>query len=67
MIELKKLNDEPILINPLQIEYIEIIPESKIIMMNGRYHIVKDERSEIVRQITQFYNECINRKFNWED
>lgn len=54
MIELTKLNGEPILINAGQIEYIELIPESKIIMMNGKYHIVGEDKDEIVKRILAF-------------
>ncbi len=67
MIELTKINDEIILINPNQIENIEIIPESKIIMMNGRYHIVKEPKEIIYEKIVKFRNECIHRTFGWED
>ena len=35
MIVLTKRNHEKFLVNHLQIEYIETIPESKIVMMKG--------------------------------
>lgn len=54
MIELTKINGETILINPLQIEYVELIPESKIIMMNGKFHIVVENKDELKRQVLQF-------------
>lgn len=54
MIELTKLNGEPILINPGQMEYIELIPESKIIMMNGKYHIVSENKDEIITRVIEF-------------
>lgn len=60
MIELTKLNGEPILINPNQIEYIELIPESKIIMMNGKYHIVSEHKDEIIVRIIRFYKAIHN-------
>jgi flagellar protein FlbD len=60
MIELSKLNGEPVLINPDQIEYIELIPESKVIMMNGKYHIVHEGKEEIVTRVIQ-YNRDIRR------
>ena len=59
MIELTKINDEPILINPAQIEFIELIPESKIIMMNGKYHIVNENKDEIIAKVIQ-YNQHIH-------
>lgn len=54
VIELTKLNGEPILINPGQMEYIELIPESKIIMMNGKYHIVSENKDEIITRVIEF-------------
>ncbi len=54
MVEFTKLNGSIILINPFQIEYVELIPESKIIMMNGRFHIVKENEDEIIQRITQY-------------
>lgn len=66
MIELTKLNGEPILINAVQIEYIELIPESKIIMMNGKYHIVSEDKDEIMRRIIVL-NQNIHCLGNRED
>lgn len=54
MIELTKLNGEPILVNAMQIEYVESIPESKVIMMNGKFHIVLEEPEEIKRRVIEF-------------
>lgn len=60
MIELTKLNGQPVLINSRQIEYIELIPESKIIMLNGKYHIVGEDKDRIIEKIVQFENRCIH-------
>lgn len=60
MIELTKLNGAPVLINPSQIEYIELIPESKIVMMNGKYHIVKDNKEEIIEKVVYFNQRCFS-------
>lgn len=59
MIEFTKLNDETILINPFQIECIELIPESKVIMMNGRFHIIKEEKEEIMQKILSYRRQII--------
>lgn len=66
MIELTKLNGDPILINSRQIEYIEIIPESKIIMMNGRFHIVSEDKDRIMEKVIEF-NRVIRSKSFVED
>ena len=55
MIQLTKINGEKILINPIQIEFIESIPESKIVMMNGRYHIVSESQDKIMELSSEFY------------
>lgn len=54
MIELTKLNGETILVNPLQIEYVELIPESKIIMMNGKFHIVSEDKEHLKKLVLEF-------------
>ncbi len=54
MIILTKLNGECITVNDRQIEYIDQIPESKITMMNGRYHIVRESPQEIIEKVVQF-------------
>ncbi len=58
MIILSKLNGEHVGINPYQIEFIEQIPESKINMMNGKYHIVSENLEEIRQKIIEFYREA---------
>ena len=55
MILLTKRNNERFLINHNQIESIETIPESKIIMMNRDYFIVKESPEDIIKKI-QDYN-----------
>ncbi len=55
MIVLTKRNNERFLINHNQIEIIEMIPESKIVMMNRDYFIVKESPEEIIQKI-QDYN-----------
>ncbi len=59
MIKLTKLNNMEIVINEDQIEYIEIIPESKIIMMNGKYHVVKESAEEIIQKTIAYKNSIL--------
>ena len=54
MIFLTKLNGEQILINSLQIESIDLIPEAKVIMMNGRFYIVKESAEEIIEKTIEY-------------
>ncbi len=54
MIVLQKMNGERFVLNHNQIEYIELIPESKIVMMNRDYYIVKDTVEEIIHKIAEY-------------
>ena len=54
MIVLTKRNNERFLVNHNQIECIEMIPESKIVMMNRDYYIVKETPEEIIRKIAEY-------------
>ena len=54
MIQLTKRNGERFLLNHNQIQCIEMIPESKIVMMNRDYFIVKESPDQIIRRITEY-------------
>lgn len=54
MIMLTKLNDEKIVLNSAQIEGVELIPESKVIMMNGKFYIVKESAEEIIEKAIEY-------------
>ena len=54
MIQLTKRNGERFLLNHNQIQCIEMIPESKIVMMNRDYYIVKETPEEIIRKIAEY-------------
>lgn len=54
MVILTKLNKQQIVINEDQIECIDLIPESKIIMMNGRFHVVKESPEEIIQKTIEY-------------
>jgi len=54
MIVLTKMNEEQFLINHNQIECIECIPESKIVMMNHDYYIVRETAEEIINKIAAY-------------
>ena len=54
MIQLTKRNGERFLVNHNQIQCIEMIPESKVVMMNRDYFIVKESPEQIIRRITEY-------------
>ena len=65
MIELTKLNGETILVHPLQIQYVDLIPESKIIMMNGKFHIVSEDKDQVTRKVLEFLRSS-HKGSEWE-
>ena len=54
MIVLTKRNGDKFLVNHEQIECIEMIPESKIVMMNHDFYLVLETAEEIVDRIAQY-------------
>ena len=54
MILLTKRNNEKFLVNHRQIECIEMIPESKIVMMNHDYYLVLESADEIIDKIARY-------------
>ena len=69
MIVLTKRNHEKFLVNHLQIEYIETIPESKIVMMNHDYYLVRESVEEIIKKIAEYNAKVmdIHRQISIED
>lgn len=57
MIMLTKLNKEKVVLNSSQIEAIDIIPESKVTMMNGKFYIVRESAEEIIRKTIEYNGE----------
>ena len=54
MIVPTKRNNERFLLHHNQIESIELIPESKSVLMNRDYFIVKEEPEVIIRKIQEY-------------
>ena len=54
MIVLTTRNHDKFLVNHLQIEYIESIPESKIVMMNHDFYLVRESTDEIIHKIAEY-------------
>lgn len=54
MIKLTKLNDEIFVINSDQIASIELIPETKVVLMNKDFYIVQENIDEIIDKIVEF-------------
>ena len=54
MILLTKRSGDKFLVNHQQIECIEMIPESKIVMMNHDYYLVQESVDEIIDKIVRY-------------
>lgn len=54
MIEVTKLNGENIIVNADQIESIESLPDTALVLNNGKRIVVRDIVSEIVRKVVEY-------------
>ena len=67
MIMLTKLNDTKIVLNCAHIESVELIPESKILMTNGKFYIVKEGAEEIIRKTIEYNGKVHGYHFDHSD
>ena len=58
MMKVIRLNGESLLLNFFQIESVEMIPETKIKMMNGTFYLVKDSAESITQQVKEVMRDC---------
>ena len=61
MVLLRKLNGEEFVINSEQIQMIELIPESKVVLMNKEFFIVQESPEEIIEKATNYEAAIINK------
>ncbi|WP_367568877.1 flagellar FlbD family protein [Lacrimispora sp.] len=61
MIRLTRLNDEEFIINCSQIERIESIPESNVVLANGKHYVVKESVDEIIDRVMEFHAQIYAR------
>ena len=54
MIVLTKITRERFLVNEGQIECIETIPETRVVMMNHDYYLVKETVDQIIQKIAEY-------------
>ncbi len=69
MIVLTKMNKDRFLVNHNQITCIEFIPETKVVMMNHEYYIVRETGEEIIQKIAEYTAKVmdIHRQITIED
>jgi len=54
MIKVTKLDGKEYYINPHQIEYIEIRPDTTLVMLSGRTYIVREEANDVLEKIDAY-------------
>ena len=54
MVKLTKLDGNGYYVNPHQIECIEINPDTTLVMLSGRHHIVREEADDVLMQIEAY-------------
>ena len=55
MIRVTKLDGTEYLINPHQIESIEIRPDTTLMMLSGKHHIVRENVDEVIQRIEAYH------------
>jgi len=54
MIKVTRLDGNEYYINPHQIECIEIKPDTTVLMLSGKYHILRDSVDEVLERINAY-------------
>lgn len=67
MIRLTRLNDEEFIINCAQIERVESIPESNVILVSGKHYVVKESVEEIIDRVIDYNARIYARGKNMKD
>jgi flagellar protein FlbD len=55
MIKVTRLDGMVYFINPLQIECIEVRPDTTLLMLSGKHHIIREEVDDILEKIEVFH------------
>lgn len=59
MIEVTRLNDSKLTINPYQIEMVEDTPDTVVLFASGRKIVVKEKAAHISKQIVEYFSEAV--------
>ncbi|MDR0455127.1 MAG: flagellar FlbD family protein [Treponema sp.] len=54
MIKLSRLDGVQYYINPHQIECIEVRPDTTLVMLSGKHHIVREEVDDVLSRIEEY-------------
>lgn len=64
MIELTQLNGTAFILNCNLIETVENIPETKILLTNGKYYLVSEGKEEIIEKVIEFNRKIFGKAGN---
>ncbi|MDR0403969.1 MAG: flagellar FlbD family protein [Treponema sp.] len=54
MIKVTRLNGKEYYINPHQIESIEVHPDTTLLMLSGKYVVVKEGADDVIERIVEY-------------
>ena len=54
MIKITRLNGTEYYINPHQIESIELRPDTTLLMLSGKYVVVKEKADDVINRIVEY-------------
>ena len=57
MIKVTRLDGREYLINPHQIECIEVNPDTTLVMLSGKHHIVREEVDDVLGKIEAYHRQ----------
>jgi flagellar protein FlbD len=55
MIKVSRLDGMEYYVNPHQIECIEVTPNTKLVMLSGKHHIVREEVDDVLEKIEAYH------------
>jgi flagellar protein FlbD len=58
MIKVTKLDGTGYYINPAQIEYIEVNPDTTLVMQSGRHYILRDDVDSVLAKIEAHHRDA---------
>ena len=54
MVQLTRLDNKPIYVNPHQIEYVECNPDTTLVMLSGKRLVVKEDYQSLFERIVAY-------------
>jgi flagellar protein FlbD len=55
MVKVTKLDGTGYYVNPDQIECIEVNPDTTLVMLSGRFHIIREEVDDVLVRIEEYH------------